>query len=83
MKTNKPDKSHLVEGGIDDFEATNEFKTRVAEIRKELTAKYSQILLNERSWVRRLLIKIKLEIAIGKKVRALSSMKNLHAVSCH
>ena len=81
METNKPDKFKLIEGGRDEFEKTSEFMNRVEEIRKELTEKYSQKLSNERNWVRRFLIKVKLEIEIRKKIRMLSSLKNLHAMA--
>ena len=81
MKTTRPDKFNLIEGGKDVFERTNEFVNKVSEIRKELTDEYSMILSNERNWVRSLLIKIKLEIAIRKRIQTLSSFKNLHAIS--
>jgi hypothetical protein len=81
METNKPDKFKLIEGGRDEFERTNEFAIKVEEIKKELTDKYSLALSSERTWVRRLLLKIKLEIEIRKKIRALSSFKNLHFIN--
>ena len=81
MKTSKPANFELFEGGRDEFERTSEFMNKVEEIRKDLTDKYSQKLSNERNWVRRFIIKIKLEIEIRKSVRALSSLKNLHAIN--
>ncbi len=81
MKIGKAHKLEIIEGGIEKFEATDEFKLKVAEIKRALTDQYSPLLCHERNWIRRLFIKIKLELAIGKKIRALSSMKNLHAVS--
>jgi hypothetical protein len=80
METNKPDKFKLIEGGRDEFESTNEFTVKVREIRKELTDNYSLVLSNEGNWMRRLLIKVKLEIEIRKRVKALSSLRNLHAI---
>jgi hypothetical protein len=80
METNKGDKFKFIDGGRDEFEGTNEFAIKVGQIRKELKDKYSPELSNERSWVRRLLLKIKLEIEISKRIRALSSLKNLHAI---
>ena len=80
MKTNKPDKFKLFEGGKEEFERTDGFLNKVEEIRREVTNKYSKELSNERSWVRRFLIKVKLEIEIRKRIRALSSMKNLHII---
>ena len=37
MKTNKPDKFKLHEGGKDEFESTDEFMNKVEEIRKDFT----------------------------------------------
>ena len=81
METIKPDKFQLMEGGRDELEGTNEFMIKMGEIRKEVKDKYSFALSSEKSWVRRLLLKIKLEIEIRKRVRALSSLRNLHAIS--
>ncbi len=81
METSKPDKFKLIEGGRDEFERTSEFINKVEEIRKELTDKYSQKLSNERNWVRRFIVKVKLEIEIKKRIRALSSLKNLHVIN--
>ena len=78
-KTNK--KFKLFEGGRDEFERTSEFMNKVEEIRKDITDKYSQKLSNERNWVRRFIIKVKLEIEIRKRIQALSSWKNLHATN--
>jgi type III secretory pathway component EscV len=79
METNKPDKKFkLFEGGRDEFESTRQFMAKVEEIRKDITDKYSEKLSNERNWVRRLLIKVKIEIEIRKRIRAISSFKNLH-----
>jgi hypothetical protein len=81
METSKPDKLKLFKGGRDEFERTDEFMNRVEEIKKDLKDKYSQKLSNERKWVKRFLIKVKLEIEIRKRIRALSSLKNLHAIN--
>jgi len=81
LKTNRQDKLELHQGGRDEFERTDEFMKKVEEIRKDLTEKYSQKLSNERNWLRRFLIKIKREIEIRKRIRALSSVKNLHATA--
>jgi type III secretory pathway component EscV len=81
MKTKKTNKLKLHEGGRDEFEGTDEFINKVEEIRKDLTEKYSQKLSNERNWVRRFSIKVKLEVEIRKRIRALSSLKNLHAIN--
>ena len=79
METSKPDKFKLMEGGRAEFESTDEFLKKVENIRKELTDQYLQKLSPERNWIRRFLIKVKLVLKIRKKIRALSSLKNLHA----
>lgn len=80
MATNDERKLEIIEGGKEQFEEINEYKLKVAEIRRDLTDQYSLAVSNEKNWVRRCLLKIKLEIAINKRIRALSSLKNLHAV---
>jgi len=81
METSNPNKFKLVDGGRDEFEGTNEFRNKVEEIRKAVTAKYLPILSNERNWLGRLFIKVKIEIEIRKRIQALSSSKNLHVVN--
>lgn len=81
MEINRPVKFNLIEGGRDEFERTNEFVNKVAEIKKDVAEKYSLTISNERNWLRRLFIKIKLEIEIRKRIQALSSLKNLHAIN--
>jgi hypothetical protein len=81
MQTRKKEKFKLFEGGRDEFERTAEFMNKVAEIRKEVTDKYSQKLSNKRSWVTRFFTKVRLEIEIRKRIQALSSLKNLHVIN--
>ena len=80
METNKPDKFKLIEGGRDEFERTNEFRSKMEEIRKDVTAKYLPTLSSEKNWLGRLFIKLKIEVEIRKRIQALSSLKNLHAI---
>jgi len=81
METNKPAKFNLIENGRDEFERTNEFRNKVAEIRKDVTAKNLPILSNQRTWLGRLFINVKIEMEIRKRIDALSSTKNLHAIN--
>ena len=69
---------NLIEGGREELESTNEFKIKISEIRKELTEKYSLILSNERIWIARLIIKLRREIEIRRRIQTLSSQRNLH-----
>ena len=81
MKTKQSGPFNIIEGGREELESTDEFNNKVDEIIKELTDKYSLALSSERNWMRRLLIRVKLEIEIRKRVHALSSLKNLHTIS--
>jgi len=81
MEASNPDKFKLIEGGRDEFERTNEFRNKIEEVRKDVTDKYLPILSNERNWLGRLFIKVKIEIEIRKRIQALSSPKNLHFVN--
>lgn len=78
METKKVSNSKLVEGGMDNFERTVQFRLKVAEIKRELTENYGYILSREKNWLKRLLIKIRLKIEIDRKISQLSSSKNLH-----
>ena len=79
MKTNESNQLNLREGGKEEFEATDEFARRASEIRKQITEKYAPLLLEQRSWLRRLVTKLKRENEIRKQTQQLSSWKNLHA----
>ena len=81
MKTKQAQPINLIEGGRKRLENTSEFKRKVEEIKKELTGKYSLAILKEKNWIKRLFIKIKLQVEIRKRIEALSSLKNLHIVS--
>ena len=83
METNEPGKFTIIEGGMENFEETAQFNAKVSEIRRDLTAKYSEVLLNETNWLKHFLIKVRLEIEINRKIRELSSRKNLHAAECN
>lgn len=80
MEINERGKSKIIEGGIDNFEETAQFNTKVAEIRRDLTAKCSEAISSEKYWLKRFLIKVRLQIEINRKIRELSSLKNLHIV---
>jgi hypothetical protein len=68
----------LIEGGKERLEGTNEFKSKVDVIKRDVRDKYSRTLLNERNWTRRIVIVIRREIEIRKRISELSSLKNLH-----
>ncbi len=60
------------------MENTTEFNRKVAEINKEIRDKYSPALLNEKNWAKRILIIVRRQIEIRKRIVELSSLRNLH-----
>ena len=80
MKAKPTKQINLFEGGKNEWEATAEYKERVRRIIKEVTNKYSAALLNERNWIKKFFIKLKIKIEIERRIDELSSSKNLHAV---
>ena len=81
MKTKQPKPINLVEGGNHEWEGTDQFREKVREIVREITDEYSTRLLNERSWIKRLVIMLRLKIEIEKRINKLSSPRNLHAAA--
>ena len=81
MKTKQTGQINLFDGGKQNWEKTDSFKSKVDEMKKELRDKYSLTLLKERNWIKRLLIKFRLMIEIRKRIEELSSLKNLHIIN--
>ena len=71
---------NLREGGLDAWEETDEYKEKVAAITKEVRDKYSTMLTNEKSWIKRLVLKFKESGEMTKRISELSSIRNLHAI---
>ena len=78
MKTKQTNQINLFDGGKDEWEQTDEYRNRSNKIVKVVTEKYSTSLTNEKNWLKRLLIKIKLKREIQRLINELSSFKNLH-----
>jgi hypothetical protein len=78
MKTKRAGKTNLFEGGRESLENTKEFKRKVEEINREVRDKYSPALLNEKNWAKRILITVRRQIEIRKRIAELSSLRNLH-----
>jgi hypothetical protein len=78
MKTRTSGKSNLINEGKANWESTDEFTEKVNEIKRELSEKYSPILLAEENWFRRLQIRVRQWCEMNKKIDELSSWKNLH-----
>lgn len=74
-------KINIIENGRNEWEMTDEYNDKVRKIVEEITARYSLQLLNEKNWIRRLVIKIRLELEISKRISELSSSRNLHAMA--
>ena len=79
MKATSHRSVRLFEGGRPEWEGTEQYKSRVAKLTKEVRDKYSIALLNERNWIRRLLIKLRVFAEIAGRMDELSSSRNLHA----
>jgi hypothetical protein len=78
MKTKRAEQSNLMESGKERLENTNEFKRKVEQIRKDVRQQYSLMLFNEKNWAKRILIVIRREVEIRRRIAELSSLKNLH-----
>jgi len=78
MKAKQSKHMNLFEGGKNEWEETDEYKEKVSKIIEEVTDRYSAILLSERNWIKRFLIKLRRKNEIGRKINELSSSKNLH-----
>ena len=78
MKAKQTNQINLFDGGKDEWEQTDEYRNRSNKIVKVVTEKYSTSLTNEKNWLKRLLIKIKLKREIQRLINELSSFKNLH-----
>ena len=78
MKTRNNRRINLFEFGKDEWEGTAEYREMVGKIVQGITDKYSSILANEKSWFKRILLKIRRANEIRQEVDKLSSLKNLH-----
>lgn len=78
MKKGRTGQSKLIEGGMERLENTEEYKRKVEVIKKEVNAKHSLTFSNEKNLAKRILIVIKREVEIRRRISELSSLKNLH-----
>ena len=78
MKTTNKRPAHLIDEGKDNWERTDEFKKKVNEIKREVSDKHQRLLLAEKNWFRRLLIKIRIWVETKKRIDEVSSSRNLH-----
>lgn len=69
-----------MEGGRASWEGCSEFGNRIDQIKKELKEKYTPGMVNEKNWIKRVILKVKLQLEIRKNIKKLSSIKNLHLV---
>ena len=68
-------------GGRKRWQATEEYQRQVAEIKEEVAGQYTLLLLSEKSWLKRLIIKGKRNIEIRRRIAKLDSDRNLHLAS--
>ncbi|MEO0333271.1 MAG: hypothetical protein AAF223_16560, partial [Bacteroidota bacterium] len=77
-----PSRLHRITfGGRKRWQATEEYQRQVAEIKEEVAGQYTLLLLSEKSWLKRLIIKGKRNIEIRRRIAKLDSDKNLHLAS--
>ena len=69
---------NLREGGKREWEMTDEYGEKVRKIVQEVTHQFAPALLNERRWIKRLLLRYRRFREIEKRIDALSSPRNLH-----
>ena len=81
MKSTPRKPMNLREGGMDAWEETDEYKEKIATITKEVRDKYSTMLAMEKSWIKRLILKLKESKEIRRRISELSSLRNLHAIA--
>ncbi len=78
MKIKTTGKNSLFEEGKANWESTDDFNRKINDIRRDLSEKYSPLILAEKNWFMRLLIKICRWRDMKEKIDELSSLKNLH-----
>jgi hypothetical protein len=78
MKIKTKRQTSLIDEGKDNWERTDEFNKKVNEIRQGLLDKYKPLLLSEKNWFKRLIIKIRIWFEMKKRIDELSSWRNLH-----
>ncbi|MEM6840809.1 MAG: hypothetical protein AAF944_26235 [Bacteroidota bacterium] len=70
--------NRIISGGRERWKQTDDYRRKVAEIREEVIGQYALLLLSERNWLKRLILKGKRSIEIRKRITKLDSGKNLH-----
>lgn len=78
MKAKRAEQSNLIDEGKERLENTSEFRKKVEEINRAVRGKYSLMLLNEKNLAKRILLVIRREIEVRRRIAELSSLKNLH-----
>ena len=68
----------LIHDGKSNWKKTETFKRQSNEIKEAVTAKYSSLLALEQNWFKRILLHLKLQLELRKKIDELSSERNLH-----
>ncbi len=80
MKAKPTNQTNFYEQGRREFERTSEFRKKVEEIKKEISAKYSMLISSEKNLIRRFLLRIKMDLEIRNRVKEISSNENLHLI---
>ena len=78
MKVRQRTRISLTADGKDVWEQTEAYKKNVAKIEKEVAEKYSNVLSAEKNWIKRFLIRIRVQVEIANRIDEVSSSRNLH-----
>ena len=78
MKVRQRTRISLTADGKDVWEQTEAYKENVAKIEKEVAEKYSNVLSAEKNWIKRFLIRIRVQVEIANRIDEVSSSRNLH-----
>ncbi|MGB3589468.1 MAG: hypothetical protein WBA23_23180 [Tunicatimonas sp.] len=73
MSSNK-----ITSDGRERWKQTDGYQHQVAKIKEVVTGQYALLLLSERSWPKRLILKARRTIEIRKRIAKLDSNKNLY-----
>ncbi len=69
---------NIIEESPDLFKQTSEYKENVLSIKERIKAQYSKSIINEKSFLKKLQIFLKSKIEIYRKIRDLTSYRNMY-----
>jgi uncharacterized protein (DUF1015 family) len=70
--------TNIIADGKRLFEKTKGVLAKTEQIRMEISKKYEPLISGERSYLKKLFLRIKMEVEIRRKLKEISSPRNLH-----